>query len=361
MSRSYPRRRINTHLFPARRTGNMIKRMRAHWFLTVLMAMLLVVAAACSEDDGGSGSDSNGDSTSELSGDINADGSSTVSPLTQAAAELFSAENPDVRIAVGTSGTGGGFEKFCTGETDMSNASRPIKTDDEVEGPACDKNGVEYEEIQVANDGIAVVVNPENDWAECLTVDQLKKIWEPGAQGAVTNWNQVDPSFPDEPLSLYGPGTDSGTFDYFTDAINGEEGASRSDYNASEDDNTIVQGVGGEKGGMGYFGLSYYEENQDTLKVVQVDGGDGCVTPSTETVQDGSYKPLSRPLFIYPSAKLLERPEGLAFIVFYIENSTQIAEDALFVPMTPEQQQTSLDEVHALAGTDSGSTSDTSG
>jgi phosphate transport system substrate-binding protein len=329
----------------------MIERKRAHWFLALLTVLLLVVAAACSEDTSGdSGSGSNGGSDSELSGDINADGSSTVSPLTSAAAELFSADNPNVRIAVGTSGTGGGFEKFCAGETDMSNASRPIKTDDEAEGPACEQNGVKYEEIQVANDGLAVVINPDNDWAECLTVEQLKTIWEPAAQGTVTNWNQVDPSFPDEPLSLYGAGTDSGTFDYFTDAINGEEGASRSDYSATEDDNATVQGVSGEKGAIGYFGLSYYEENQDTLKVVQVDGGDGCVTPTTETVQSGEYTPLARPLFIYPSAKLLARPEGLAFITFYIENSTQIAEDALFVPMTPEQEQASLDKVHALAG-----------
>jgi phosphate transport system substrate-binding protein len=346
-SPTYPPGRI-TNLFPARRLGSMIQRRRAHWALALLTAMLMVFVAACSEDTSGSGS--NGGSDSELSGDINADGSSTVAPLTSAAAELFAAENPDVRIAVGTSGTGGGFEKFCAGETDMSNASRPIKTDDEAEGPACEQNSVEYEEIQVANDGLAVVINPENDWAECLTVEQLKTIWEPEAQGTVTNWNQVDPSFPDEPLSLYGAGTDSGTFDYFTDAINGEEGASRSDYSATEDDNQTVQGVGGETGALGYFGLSYYEENQDALKVVQVDNGDGCVTPSTETVQDGSYAPLSRPLFVYPSAELLARPEGLAFVTFFIENSTQIAEDALFVPMTSEQEQASLDKVHALAG-----------
>ena len=329
----------------------MMQRKRAHWILVLITVMLVLVAAACGEDTSGSGG-SGSDSNSDLSGDINVDGSSTVAPLTSAAAELFAADNPDVRIAVGTSGTGGGFEKFCAGETDMSNASRPIKDDDETEGPACTKNGVEYEEIQVANDGLAVVVNPENDWAECLTVEQLKTIWEPSAQGTVTNWNQVDPSFPDEPLDLYGAGTDSGTFDYFTDAINGEEGASRSDYSQTEDDNATVQGVSGSKGALGYFGLSYYEENTDKLRVVQVDNGDGCVEPTTETVQDGSYAPLSRPLFIYPSKKLLERPEGLAFVVYFVENSEQIAEDALFVPMTAEQAQTSLDAVHALAGTE---------
>lgn len=332
----------------------MIQRMRAHWFLTVLMAMLLIVAAACSEDtsgrDGGSGSGSG------LSGSIKVDGSSTVAPLTQAAAEQFNADHPDVQVAVGTSGTGGGFIKFCAGETDMSDASRPIKTDDEGEGPACDKNNIEYEEIQVANDGLAVVVNRENDWAECLTVEQLKKIWEPSAEGAVTNWNQVDPSFPDQSLKLYGPGTASGTFDYFTDAINGEEGASRADYTQSENDNTTVQGVSGDRGGMGYFGLSYYEENQDQLKVVRVDNGDGCVEPTTATVQDGTYTPLSRPLFVYPSDALLARPEGLAFVRFYVENSDAIAQAALFVPMTAVQRQTSLDEVLALAGTDTTST-----
>jgi phosphate transport system substrate-binding protein len=349
MSPSYPPRRI-TNLFPARRLGSVIQRRRAHWFLALATVMIVVVAAACSEDKGDDGGSGSNGSKSELSGSINVDGSSTVAPLTSAAAELFAADNPDVKIAVGTSGTGGGFEKFCAGETDMSDASRPIKTDDEVEGPACDKNRIEYEEIQVANDGLALVINPENDWAECLTVEQLKTIWEPAAKDTITNWNQVDPSFPDESLSLFGAGTDSGTFDYFTDAINGEEGASRSDYSATEDDNQTVQGVAGEKGALGYFGLSYYEENTDKLKVVQVDGGDGCVEPTTETVQDGTYTPLSRPLFIYPSADLLARPEGIAFVTFYIENSDQIAEQALFVPMTAEQKQTSLDEVHALAG-----------
>jgi phosphate transport system substrate-binding protein len=330
----------------------MIQRKRALRFLA-LATVLVMVLAACGEDDSGSDGNGSGGSSSDLSGAIKVDGSSTVAPLTSAAAELFRADNPGVQVSVATSGTGGGFSKFCAGETDMSDASRPIKDDDENEGPACEKNGIEYEEIQVANDGLAVVVNPENDWAECLTVEQLKTIWEPGAQDTITSWNQVDPSFPDEPLTLYGPGTASGTFDYFTDAINGEEGASRSDYTQSEDDNTIVQGVSGEKGAMGYFGLSYYEENQDTLKVVQVDGGEGCVEPSTETVQDGSYAPLSRPLFIYPSGDLLARPEGLAFVTFFIENSDEIATSALFVPMTAEQKQTSLDEVHALAGTTS--------
>jgi phosphate transport system substrate-binding protein len=312
-----------------------------------LLTLLVVVFAACGEDKGDdSGS---GGSDSELSGEITIDGSSTVAPLTSAAAELFNQDHPNVQIAVGTSGTGGGFQKFCAGETDMSNASRPIKDDDPGEGPACQKNGIEYEEIQIANDGLAIVVNPENDWAECLTVEQLKKMWEPAAQDTITNWNQIDPSFPDEALVLYGAGTSSGTFDYFTDAINGEEGASRSDYTQTEDDNTTVQGVSGGKGALGYFGLSYFEENQDKLKVVQVDDGDGCVTPTTETVQDGTYKPLSRPLFIYPNDKLLARPEGIAFVTFYIENEDTIAESALFVPLTEEQKAESVAEIEALA------------
>jgi len=325
----------------------MTQRRRAlRWI--ALSTLLVVVFAACSEDksdagDGGSGA------SSDLSGEIVVDGSSTVAPLTSAAAEMFRAENPDVQIAVGTSGTGGGFQKFCAGETDMSNASRPIKDDDEGEGPACDTAGIKYEEIQVANDGLAIVVNLENDWAECLTVEQLKKMWEPAAQDTVTNWNQIDPSFPDEALTLYGAGTSSGTFDYFTDAINGEEGASRSDYTQTEDDNTTVQGVSNGKGALGYFGLSYYEENQDKLKVVQVDDGDGCVEPTTETVQNGTYKPLSRPLFIYPNDALLARPEGIAFVKFYVDNEDTIAKSALYVPLTDEQKQESISEVEALA------------
>jgi phosphate transport system substrate-binding protein len=314
----------------------------------------LVVLAACGSDDSGSGGGGGGGG-SDLSGTITADGSSTVGPLTSAAAELFQQENPGVQVTVGTSGTGGGFKKFCLGETDLSDASRPIK-DEEGEAPTCAENGVKYEQIQVANDGISLVVNKENDWVDCLTVEQLKKIWEPAAQGTVNSWKDVDPSFPDEKLELFGAGTSSGTFDFFTDAINGEEGASRSDYNATEDDNVTVQGVEGAKGALGYFGLSYYEENQDKLKVLEVDNGNGCVAPSTATVQDNSYAPLSRPLFIYPSAKLLARPEGLAFVTFFVKNSDDIAKSALFVPMTAEQRSESLAEVDSLAGSKSTST-----
>ena len=314
------------------------------WLALVAAALVALVIAACGDDNGGG--NGGGGGGGDLSGTIKIDGSSTVAPLSEAAAELFQAENSNVRVTVGTSGTGGGFEKFCAGETDISDASRPIKDDEEA--PICKKAGIAYEEIQVANDGLALVINPENDWADCLTVDQVKKIWDKGSK--VKNWKDVDPKFPDEPMELFGAGTDSGTFDYFTEAINGEEGRSRSDYNATEDDNVTVQGVSGSKGGLGYFGLSYFQQNEDKLKVVKIDGGDGCVEPSIETVQDGSYKPLSRPLFIYPSDKALKRPEVKAFLDFYLQNEEQVAEQALFVSLTPEQLKASQAKVTELAG-----------
>jgi phosphate transport system substrate-binding protein len=291
---------------------------------------LVLALSACGGGDAGSGSGGEGG----LSGTIQIDGSSTVAPLSEAAAEFFQEENPGVRVVVGTSGTGGGFEKFCAGETDISDASRPIS---EEEIATCEQNGIAFEQVTVANDGLAVVVNSANDWAQCLTVDQLNAIW--GPDSTVENWNEVDPSFPDEELSLFGPGTDSGTFDYFTDEINGEEGASRTDYQPSEDDNVIVQGVQGSVGATGYFGLSYAEENPDAVKVVEVDGGEGCVAPSAETVLDGTYTPLGRPLFVYPSDQALARPEVQAFLDFYIENEAEIAEQALYIELSDEQQE----------------------
>ncbi|MGY0067974.1 PstS family phosphate ABC transporter substrate-binding protein [Streptomyces sp. QTS137] len=293
-----------------------------------LTAAVMLAASACGGGDAGSGG-----SGDELSGAVKVDGSSTVAPLTSAASEFYAEEQPKVRVTVATSGTGGGFKKFCVGETDISNASRPIK-DEEI--ATCKDNSIEYQQFSVANDGLSVVVSKDNDWAECLSVEQLKKIWEPGSK--VNNWNQVDPEFPDEPLKLFGAGTDSGTFDYFTDAINGEEGASRTDYSGSEDDNVTVTGVSGTKGGMGYFGFSYFEENADKLKLLQVDGGGGCVTPSVETVQEGTYKPLGRQLFIYPSAKSLQRPEVVDFVEYYVENHKKIAEDSEFIPLNAEQE-----------------------
>jgi phosphate transport system substrate-binding protein len=319
----------------------MTGRLVARWRYGALLLAIGMLAAACGggNDDGGSA-----DGGSQLSGTINIDGSSTVAPLSEAAAELFQEQNSGVRVTVGTSGTGGGFEKFCAGETDISDASRAIEAD---ETAACESKGIKYEEVQVANDGLSVVVNNQNTWANCLTTAQLKTIWDKGSK--VNNWNQVDPSFPNEPLKLFGAGTDSGTFDYFTNAINGEEGRSRSDYSATEDDNVTVTGVSGTKGGLGYFGLSYLQENEGKIKGVQVDGGKGCVAPSTETVQDGSYTPLSRPLFIYPSDKALERPEVKAFLDFYVNNHQNIAEEALFVPLTEEQAAAAKQKIAQLA------------
>jgi phosphate transport system substrate-binding protein len=306
-------------------------------------ASLAVTLAAC----GGQNSGANGDGS--LRGEVVADGSSTVAPLTTAAQELFREEaaNSNVNVSVATSGTGGGFEKFCAGKTDLQDASRPIKDEEKA---VCEKNGVEFTEIVVANDALTVVVNPENDWADCLTVEQLNKIWAPESEGKVNNWSQVDPSFPDVKLELYGAGTDSGTFDYFTEAINGEEGASRSDYNATEDDNTTVQGVSGSTGAIGYFGFSYYEENADSLKAVKIDDGNGCVEPSVDTAQSGDYTPLARPLFIYAANKsYAEKPQVAAFVDFYIENINDIAELAQFVPLNDEQTAKAKDAVASLS------------
>ncbi len=285
----------------------------------VSAAALALVSTACGGGD-------------DAGGVISADGSSTVGPFVTKAAEDFKAEQ-DVDVTVGISGTGGGFERFCAGETDLSNASRSI---DEDEQALCEEAGVEYVEFRVVTDALTNVVNTENDWATCLTVDQLKAIWEPGSK--VASWNQVDPSFPDVPLKLYGAGTDSGTFDYFTDVINGEEGASRSDYSATEDDNVTVQGVSGDRGAMGYFGFSYFEENQDQLKALEVDGGGGCAAPSIETAQDDSYTPLSRPLFVYVKQSSFDENEDVRnFVRFMLDNNESIATAAQFVPLSEDQ------------------------
>jgi phosphate transport system substrate-binding protein len=313
--------------------------------LAVACLLLLVLAASACGRERPSDEPIAADTTAEgddplgafeeeaLSGRLTADGSSTVAPLMSLAAERFRRREPDVKVTVGTSGTGGGFERFCRGETDLADASRAIK-DEEQE--LCTKNNVPQFPIQVANDGIAVVVNNENTWATCLTVEQLKKIWEPGSK--VKSWRDIDPKFPDQKLELFGAGTDSGTFDYFTDAIVGEEGASRSDYTPSEDDNVTVRGVSGVKGALGYFGLSYYLENEERLKALEIDGGDGCVAPTVETVQSGEYKPLSRPLFTYVNEdSLAEKPALDPFLAFLLENEVRLARGAKFVPMTPQQ------------------------
>jgi len=300
-------------------------------------AVLAFGVAACGDDES-SGSGGGGD----LSGSIRIDGSSTVAPLTAAIAEQFEAENSGVKVTVGTSGTGGGFEKFCAGETAISDASRAIEPE-EVE--ACKKDGVGYQEVHVATDALTVMINNENPVA-CLTVDQLNAVWGPDSK--ISNWSEI-PGLKedfDESLALFGPGTDSGTFDYFTESINGEEGATRKDYNnVGENDNATVTGVEGSPGGMGYAGYSYYTENEGKLKALEVDGGKGCVGPSVESAQDGSYTPLSRPLFIYPSDNALKKPEVKAFVNYYLENATGIAESVGFIPLTEEQ----LDESEAAA------------
>jgi phosphate transport system substrate-binding protein len=298
---------------------------------------LALVLAGCggqnqAEADGGGEAAAGGDT---VSGEVVSDGSSTVQPLTAAAGELYAQEQPGVNVSVATSGTGGGFEKFCQGQTDISNASRPIS---EEEKAICEENGVEFTELRVATDALTVVTSADNDFVDCLTTEELATIWGPDSEGKVTRWSQVNPDFPDEPLELYGPGTDSGTFDYFTDEINGEEGASRSDYNASEDDNVLVQGVTGSPNALGYFGFTYYEENADSLKAISIDSGDGCVEPSAETARDGSYTPLARPLFIYvANSSYAEKPQVAAFVDYYVENVNEIAEAAQYITLNDEQ------------------------
>ena len=298
--------------------------------ITVLAAAgaLAIGVAACGSDDSNDGGGGGGN----LSGKIALDGSSTVLPFAQAAAELFNQDNPDVKITVGSSGTGGGFEKFCAGETDISDASRSIKPE---EAAACKKKGVTYQEVQVANDGIAIVTNKDLK-IDCMTVAQLKKLWDKGS--TVKTYNQIDPSFPNVPVKLFGPGTDSGTFDFFTDKINGEEDRSRSDYSPSEDDNVTLTGVEGSKGGLGYFGFSYYEGAKDKVNLVKVAEKPGeCVAPSTQAIQDNSYKPLSRPLFMYPSEKSLAEKQVSGFMDFVLKNQAEIAKESQIVPMTSAQ------------------------
>jgi phosphate transport system substrate-binding protein len=294
------------------------------------VSVLALGVAACGDSD----DEASGSGSSDLSGSIRIDGSSTVAPLTEAIAEEFQAENSGVKVTVGTAGTGGGFEKFCAGETDISDASRAIEPEEEE---ACKKGGIGYEDVHVATDALTVMINNENP-VSCLTVDQLSAVWGPDSK--LSNWSEIpglEEEF-DEELALFGPGTDSGTFDYFTEEINGEEGATRKDYNnVGENDNATVTGVEGSPGGMGYAGFSYYTENEGKLKALEVDAGKGCVGPSVETAQDGSYTPLSRPLLIYPSDAALKKPEVKAFVDYYLDNVNDIAEAVGFIPLTEEQ------------------------
>ena len=270
--------------------------------------------------------------TAAISGSVSSDGSSTVAPFAQSAAESFQRQYRGARVTVGVSGTGGGFERFCKNETDLSNASRPIRLS---EAAKCHDAGIGYIQFLVANDGISLAVNKSNTWASCLTTEELKKVWDRGSK--VDNWRDIRPGFPNVPLRLFGPGTDSGTFEFFTEKINGRARQSRSDYSASEDDNVLVRGVSGERGGLGYFGLSYYLENTSRLKVLAVNSGNGCVKPSVASVQSRAYKPLSRGLFVYSKKKAFKRDVVAGFIRHMILNERQISRAARMVPLTKPQ------------------------
>lgn len=296
------------------------------------IALIGIALAACGGGDPGTDTAPSG-----KSGGIEIDGSSTVFPITEAVAEDFRKVNSNVQVNVGVSGTGGGFKRFIKGETDISDASRPIR---DTEAQTAADNGIEFLELSIALDGLSVVVSPANDFIECLTVAELKSIWEP--ESSIDSWNDVRPEWPDRDLRLYGPGTDSGTFDYFTEAIVGEAQLSRPDYTASEDDNVLVRGISGDRNALGYFGYSYYSENPDSLRVVSVDGGSGCITPSIETIQNGTYAPLSRPMFIYVNKASLERPEVKEFVTFYMENGAVLSEEVGYVGLSAEAYQANI-------------------
>jgi len=307
--------------------------------LSVLFSFVLLLGSCSQRDESPEGATGAG----VLSGVVSLDGSSTVFPISEAVAEEFLSVAPRVRVTVGVSGTGGGFKKFLAQETDINDASRAIK---ESEAIIAEANGITYLEIPVAFDGLSVVINSNNDWVDSLTVAELQKIWQPGS--IVDSWDDIRPEWPSEPLRLYGPGTDSGTFDYFTETINGESGASRPDYTASEDDNVLVQGISGDPYAMGFFGYAYYIENRDKLKVVPIDGGNGPVIPSTTTINDGSYSPLSRPIFIYLNSASLARPEVSAFVDFYIDNAAILASEVGYIALPDDMYQESRDKVSAF-------------
>jgi phosphate transport system substrate-binding protein len=303
----------------------------------VLGKMCLLVALAtalgCSAENKTKSATSAAPSSLEPTQTLVIDGSSTVYPVTEAISEEFRSVQPKVRIKVGSSGTGAGFEKFAAGEIDISDASRPIK---DAEREACKAKGIEFVEFMVAYDGLSIVVHPQNDWCDCLTVEQLKQLWQP--ESTVSKWSDLKPGWPDQPIQLYGPGTDSGTFDYFTEVIVGKAKSSRSDYNPSENDNVLVTGVSGNKYALGYFGYAYYEENKGRLKLLGVDAGNGnCIKPSLETVRGNTYKPLSRPLYIYVAKKSFQRPEVQAFVQFYIENAAKLVSEVGYVPIPADK------------------------
>jgi phosphate transport system substrate-binding protein len=298
----------------------------------------------------GAPSEAASEAPADLSGTVTIDGSSTVYPITEIAAEDFQTTNPGVQVPVSLSGTGGGFQKFCRGETDINDASRPIKAEDEAEGLACEANGVEYIELQVAIDGLSVVVNPQNDWATCLTVEELSTIYGPDSPENL-QWSDVRVGFPDQPVVRFMPGADSGTFDYFTEEINGEVDSSTSFGQQSEDDNVLVSGVAGDTNAIAYFGFAYFVENSGSVKAIGVDGGDGCVEPTEETINNNTYAPLSRPLFIYPDVnKAKERPELKAFVDFYLENAVTLATEVGYVGLPDDLLQSAKDAWEAAVG-----------
>jgi len=319
--------------------GRIIPALLGALLLAVALAACGSTAAPAAPASGGASSGSSqaaaeapaGGDLLNLSGDIAVDGSSTVFPITEAVAEEFgNLTDGRVRITVGVSGTGGGFKKFCNGETDIADASRPIRSS---EVSLCAEGGVEYIEIPVAIDGLTVVVNQDNAFVECITVAELQKMWAPEAEGVVTDWNQVRADWPAERMELYAPGVDSGTFDYFTDTVNGDSGASRGDFTASEDDNVLVTGVAGSRNGIGYFGYAYYGENRERLKAVAIDGGSGCVAPTDAAINDGSYSPLSRPLFIYVRKDAAQTPHIAEFIRYFLGGEgQQLAAEVGYIP-----------------------------
>lgn len=323
---------------------------KGKWFYMLLVLVGALSLSACTGGTGSTESTGNGqtaaseeqNASEKLTGTVDIDGSSTVYPVTEAVAEEFGKEHGDVRVTVGVSGTGGGFKRFANGETAINNASRPIKPEEAEDAKA---NGVEYLELEVAYDGLSVLVNPENDWVDHLTVEELHSIFKPGSK--VMKWSDIRSEWPNENIKIYSPGADSGTFDYFTETVNEEAQQSRNDAQVtfSEDDNTLVQGVAGEKYSLGYFGFAYYEENQDKLKVVPIDGGNGPVTPTHETINDGTYSPLSRPLYIYVNKQKLENPEVMAFVEYYLTNAAELSEEVGYIRLPEEMYKEDLEKL----------------
>tara|TARA_B100001559_G_scaffold123177_1_gene103651 strand:- start:1490 stop:2410 length:921 start_codon:yes stop_codon:yes gene_type:complete len=305
--------------------------------MTLGMTFLFAIIGCSSEEIS---STSNSD-TAPLTGTVEVDGSSTVAPVSEAVAEEFKKQFPKTNVLVGVSGSGGGFKRFVIGETDISNASRDIKPSEAEKAKA---NGIDFAELRIGMDGLSVMVNTKNTFVDCLTIAELKKIWEPGS--LINNWNEIRSSFPDQKLRLYGPGTDSGTFDFFTDEINGQSGASRDDYTMSEDDNVVVQGISGDQNSLGYFGYAYYEANKDKLKVIGIDSGEGCIVPSAETIDDASYKPLTRPLYIYVNKSSYTNKKVVKeFVDFYMQEAGALTAEVGYVPLKDEEYKANLDKV----------------